>query len=68
MQKVLIVDNSPVLLKYMDAFLGKNGYSVKTAENGLVALDLVQSYIPDINVTSAFKFDTVALDKSFLLM
>ena len=48
MQKVLIVDNSPVVLKYMDSFLSKNGYFVKTAENGLVALDLIQNYTPDI--------------------
>ncbi len=47
MQKVLVVDNNPVVLQYMDSFLSKNGYSVKTAENGLIALDLVQNYIPD---------------------
>ncbi len=48
MQKVLVVDNNPVVLKYMDSFLSKNGYSVKTAENGLEALDLIQNYTPDI--------------------
>ena len=48
MQKVLVVDNNPVALKYMESFLGKNGYLVKTAENGLVALDIVQDYTPDI--------------------
>ncbi len=48
MQKVLVVDNNPVVLKYMDSFLSKNGYSVKTAENGLVALDLIQDYTPDV--------------------
>ena len=48
MQKVLVVDNNPVVLKYMESFLSKNGYSVRTAENGLVALDLVQEYTPDI--------------------
>ena len=48
MEKVLVVDNNPVVLKYMDSFLSKNGYSVKTAENGLEALDLIQSYTPDI--------------------
>ena len=48
MQKVLVVDNNPVVLTYMEKFLEKNGYTVKTAENGLIALDLVQEYIPDI--------------------
>ena len=48
MQKVLVVDNNPVVLTYMAKFLEKNGYTVKTAEDGLKALDLVQEYIPDI--------------------
>lgn len=48
MQKILVVDNNPVVLKYMDTFLTKEGYSVKTAENGLIALDMVQNYTPDI--------------------
>ncbi len=48
MEKVLVVDNNPVVLKYMESFLSKNGYSVKTAKNGLVALDIIQNYTPDI--------------------
>lgn len=48
MQKVLVVDNNPVVLAFMESFLDKNGYAVKTAENGLIALDIVQNYIPDI--------------------
>ena len=48
MRKVMVVDNNPVILKYMESFLVKNGYSVKTAENGLIALDLLKNYIPDI--------------------
>jgi two-component sensor histidine kinase/CheY-like chemotaxis protein len=48
MLKVLVVDNNPVVLKFMETFLSKNGYQVKTAENGLVALDLIQNYTPDI--------------------
>ncbi|MDA3940296.1 MAG: response regulator [Spirochaetia bacterium] len=47
MQKVLVVDNNPVVLQYMETFLSKNGYTVKTAENGLIALDIVKDYIPD---------------------
>jgi two-component system, sensor histidine kinase PdtaS len=48
MQKILVVDNNPVALKYMESFLSKNEYNVKTAENGLIALDLLKEYIPDI--------------------
>jgi len=47
-KKILVVDNNPVVLKYMESFLSKSGYYVKTAENGLVALDTVQEYKPDI--------------------
>ena len=48
MQKVMVVDNNPVVLKFMESFLVKNGYSVKLAENGLIALDLLKNYSPDI--------------------
>jgi len=48
MQKVMVVDNNPVVLKYMESFLVKNGFSVRTAENGLAALDLLKDYTPDI--------------------
>ncbi len=48
MENVLVVDNNPVLLKYMDSFLSKMGYSVRSAENGLIALDLIENYKPDI--------------------
>ncbi len=48
MKNVLVVDNNPVVLNFMESFLSKNKYSVKTAENGLIALDLVQNYTPDI--------------------
>lgn len=48
MKKVLVIDNNPVVLNYMESFLSKNEYSVKTAENGLVALDIVKDYTPDI--------------------
>ena len=48
MRKIMVVDNSPVVLKFMESFLEKNGYLVKTAENGLIALDLLKEYTPDI--------------------
>ncbi len=47
-KKILVVDNHPVILKYMTNLLGKKGYQVKTAEDGLSALDILMTYIPDV--------------------
>ncbi len=48
MKKILVVDNNPVVLKLMSDFLTKEGYEVATAENGLAALDVLTSFIPDV--------------------
>lgn len=48
MKKVLVVDNHPVILKFMTQLLDKDGYQVRTAENGLHALDILMHFIPDI--------------------
>ena len=48
MKKILVVDNHPVILKYMTNLLNREGHQVKTAEDGLIALDLLETYIPDI--------------------
>lgn len=48
MNKILVVDNHPVMLKFMSGFLEKKGYSVTTALDGLSALDVLASFIPDI--------------------
>jgi PAS domain S-box-containing protein len=47
-KKVLVVDNHPVMLKFMNQLLTKNGYYVKTAQNGLEALKILDDYIPDV--------------------
>ena len=48
-KKILVVDNNPVLLKLMSTLLAdQEGHQVKMAENGLAALDVLQSFIPDI--------------------
>lgn len=46
-ENVLLVDNHPVMLKYAADLLEKNNYSVKTADDGLVALDMLQEFRPD---------------------
>jgi PAS domain S-box-containing protein len=47
-KKILVVDNHPIILEYMSKFLSKAGYEVRTSEDGLHALDLLESYSPDI--------------------
>lgn len=51
MKKALIVDNHPVMLKYMTGLLEKKGMEVQTAEDGLSALELLKSDIPDVIFT-----------------
>ncbi len=45
---ILVVDNNPVILKLMTNFLTKEGHKVKTAEDGLAALEIVKSFQPQI--------------------
>jgi PAS domain S-box-containing protein len=47
-KNVLVVDNNPVILKFMTNLLEKKGCHVQVAEDGLTALDLLESYIPDV--------------------
>ena len=47
-KKILVVDNDRVILELMKDFLAKNGFYVLTAENGLSALEILKTYIPDI--------------------
>ena len=47
-KKILVVDNHPVMLKFMSDLLEKKGHQVLTAEDGLSALDILKTYIPDI--------------------
>jgi len=49
--KVLVVDNSPVILKIVSSILEKAGCDVQTAGDGLEALDLLTLYTPDIIFT-----------------
>jgi PAS domain S-box-containing protein len=47
-KKILVVDNHPVMLKFMNNLLEKEGHQVLTAEDGLSALDILKTYIPDV--------------------
>lgn len=51
MKKVLVVDNHPVMLKFMVSLLEKKGHEVQTAEDGLSALDILKTYTPNVVFT-----------------
>ena len=48
MQKILVVDNHPVMLKFMENLLGSQGHKVLTAPDGLSALDVLKTFTPDV--------------------
>ena len=48
MKKVLVVDNHPVMLKFMNNLLEKRGHQALTAGDGLEALEILKTYTPDI--------------------
>jgi len=47
-KKILVVDNDPVMLKFMTNLLEKRGHQVLTAKDGLSATDILKDYVPDI--------------------
>ena len=48
MKKILVVDNHPVILKFLSNLLEREGHQVLTAGDGLSALDVLKTYIPDV--------------------
>ena len=49
--KILVVDNNPVILKYMTDMLEKEGHQVLTAESGLEAVDILKTFTPEVIFT-----------------
>jgi len=47
-EKILVVDNHPLILELMTLFLDQEGYRVATAPGALDALDLLDIFEPDI--------------------
>jgi two-component system cell cycle sensor histidine kinase/response regulator CckA len=47
-KRVLVVDNHPVMLKFMTGFLEGERYIVQTASDGLSALETLKDSIPDV--------------------
>ncbi|MBL7224885.1 MAG: response regulator [Desulfobacteraceae bacterium] len=48
MSKVLAVDNDTFILEFMKDILTNEGHEVMTAEDGLSAVDILETYVPDI--------------------
>ena len=48
MSKILVVDNDELILELMNDILMKDGHEVVSAESGLIALDILERYTPDI--------------------
>lgn len=48
MKKILVVDNDKLILEFTRHLIEKDGHEVKLAEDGLEALDILESYLPDI--------------------
>lgn len=46
--RILLVDDSPTLLKFTSAILGDNGYEIDTAESGEAALEKLEKISPDL--------------------
>jgi len=46
--KILVIDNDPIFLKFIEKFLTGDGHTVVTALDGLGALDLLDDFTPDI--------------------
>src|SRR5687767_15746827 len=48
MHKVLVVDDEEPILELLKYNLEKNGYEVKTAQDGARAVDIAKKFIPDL--------------------
>ena len=47
-KKILVVDDNQMMRDYMVDLLEKEGHEVTTAEDGITALDILKSIVPDI--------------------
>jgi PAS domain S-box-containing protein len=61
-KKILVIDDNRVMLTFMTNLLKKEGHEVVTAEDGISALDIISSFIPDI-IFIDFVLPTINGDK-----
>ena len=55
--RVLIVEDDPDVVGFLEAFLGVEGFEVEAAEDGLVGLLKIQSAPPDIAIVDVMMPD-----------
>jgi PAS domain S-box-containing protein len=48
LKKILVVDNHPLIIQAMTGFLEAAGHEVVAANDGLSALEILESYTPDV--------------------
>jgi CheY-like chemotaxis protein len=47
-KKIMVVDDDPVIVKYLTTLFQDNGYDTCSASDGLQAMDLIQTEVPDL--------------------
>jgi len=47
-EEVLVVDDDPDVVNFLSRLLGDNGYAVRTAQDGVEALDRIRERRPDL--------------------
>ncbi|ADH85805.1 hybrid sensor histidine kinase/response regulator [Desulfurivibrio alkaliphilus] len=47
-RRILVVDNNPLIVKMLERFLTDEGFEVKSAADGLAALQVLDEYTPDL--------------------
>jgi CheY-like chemotaxis protein len=47
-KKILVVDDDPVIVKYLETLFQDNGYETYNASSGLEALDQIKAQKPDL--------------------
>ena len=48
MSDILVVDNHPIMLEFMSNLLKREGHQVKTAIDGISALEVLKTYTPEV--------------------
>jgi len=48
LQKILLVDDDPDILEFLSYNITQAGYEIKTAENGLIAIEVLKKFKPDL--------------------
>lgn len=49
-KRVLVVDDESLVLDFVERFLARNGFEVKTALSAQAAIELLENFIPDIMI------------------